>query len=145
LTFSSMVSKDIYGNYINPHASEKKKLLVGKWTGVVTVFILLLIAWYPPATLYEIFVLKFEVLIQVAPAFILGLYWKRLSSGPVLTGMIIGAAIAGIMTWTGLKTFLGFYSGIWGLLVNLIICVVGSWIVSASVQERENAEKVLSA
>lgn len=145
LTFSSMISKDLYGNFINPNASEKKKLLVGKLTGVVAVFLLLLIAWYPPATLYEIFVLKFEVLIQVAPAFILGLYWKRLSSRPVLIGMIVGAVIAGVMTWTGNKTYLGFYSGIWGLLVNLAICTLGSYFIPASIDEKRTAENVLSA
>lgn len=145
LTFSSMISKDIYGNFINPNAPEKKKLLVGKLTGVVVVFLLLIIAWYPPGTLYEIFVLKFEVLIQVAPAFIIGLYWKRLSSKPVLIGMIVGALIAGIMTWTGHKTYLGFYSGIWGFLANLAICTIGSLMMSASVAERKNTENVFSA
>jgi SSS family transporter len=145
LTFSSMVSKDIYGNFINPNAPEKKKLLIGKLTGVVVVFLLLIIAWYPPGTLYEIFVLKFEVLVQVAPAFILGLYWKRLSSKPVLIGMIVGALIAGIMTWTGHKTYLGFYSGIWGFLANLAICTIGSFMVTTSVNERQSTEKVFSA
>lgn len=144
LTFSSMISNDIYGNFINPNASEKKKLLVGKLTGVVVIFLLLIIAWHPPGTLYEIFVLKFEVLIQVAPAFIIGLYWKRLSSKPVLIGMIVGATIAGIMTWTGHKTYLGFYSGIWGFLANLAICTIGSLMMPASVAERKNTENAFS-
>jgi SSS family transporter len=145
LTFSSMVSKDIYGRFISPNATEGKQLLVGKIVGVIVTGILLIIAWFPPSTLYEIFVLKFEVLAQIAPSFILGLYWKRLSSGPVLLGMITGSSIAGIMTFLGYKTFLGFYSGIWGLLANIVICVIGSYIVSVSAKERANTEKVLSA
>lgn len=145
LTFSSMVSKDIYGNFINPQATEKKKLFVGKMTGVVVIFVLLMIAWYPPGTLYEIFVLKFEVLIQIAPAFILGMYWKRLSSKPVLIGMIVGALIAGAMTLTGNKAPLGYYSGIWGLLANMVICVLGSYLIPATTHERHIAEKALAS
>lgn len=145
LTFSSMVSQDIYGNFISPDASEKKKLIVGKVTGVFAAIVLLLLAWYPPGTLFQIFVLKFEVLIQLAPAFIIGLYWRRLSSGPVLIGMIVGAAIAGVMTWTGHKTFLGFYSGIWGLLLNICICIIGSYLVAFTAEAKKKVDNLLSA
>ncbi|GAW92336.1 sodium:solute symporter family protein [Calderihabitans maritimus] len=144
LSFSSIVSKDIYGRFINPDAPEKQKLMVGKVAGIIVLFILLLIAWNPPGTLYQIFVLKFEVLIQVAPAFILGLYWKRLTKGPVVVGMIAGALVAGMMTLSGNKTFLGFYSGVWGLLLNLAICVVGSFLVSASKELQQEVEKVIA-
>src|SRR5699024_7425710 len=57
LTFSSIVSNDLYGSYINPEASQHKKLLVGKFAGVVTVCILILIAWFTPATICQIFLL----------------------------------------------------------------------------------------
>jgi SSS family solute:Na+ symporter/sodium/pantothenate symporter len=144
LTFSSMISKDIYGRFINPGASEQRKLYVGKLTGVFAVFVLLFIAWNPPGTLYEIFVLKFEVLIQVAPAFIIGLYWKRMAKGPVLIGMLAGALTAAVLTFTGNKALLGIYSGIWGLLVNLTIAVAGSLFISTAEDEEARASNVMS-
>lgn len=143
LSFSSMVSNDIYARFINPNASDQVKILVGRVSGAVAVFILLLIAWYPPATLYEIFILKFEVLIQVAPAFILGLYWKRMHKHAVLIGMIAGASISAYMTFSGVRTLFGFHSGLWGLLLNVIICVVGSYLFSLSAKEKERSEEVL--
>jgi SSS family transporter len=142
LTFSSIISKDLYGRYINPNAPERKQIFVGKIVGIVAVAILLIIAWFPPATLYQIFVLKFELLIQVAPAFIIGLYWKRLHTKSVFTGMLIGTILASYMTFAGIEP-LGFFSGLWGLLINIIICVVGSLIFNVSASEKEKTEQVI--
>ncbi|GGF14704.1 sodium:solute symporter [Halobacillus andaensis] len=142
LTFSSIISNDLYGSYINPNASERKKLLVGKLVGVAAVGILILVAWFPPGTLYQIFVLKFEVLIQIAPALILGLYWNRLHTKAVFTGMLSGTIVASVMTIFG-WSYLGVANGLWGLLINLIICVVGSLVMSVSVVEEEEAKQVI--
>ncbi|GAK03652.1 LOW QUALITY PROTEIN: hypothetical protein JCM19037_1991 [Geomicrobium sp. JCM 19037] len=132
LSFSSMVSHDIYGKYINPNASDERKVKVGKFVGVIVVFLLLWIAWNPPGTLYQIFVLKFELLIQVAPCFLLGIYWKRLRSTPVFWGMSVGAAIAGLMTLTGNNTLYGIHGGIVGLAANFAICIIGSLLIPVS-------------
>ncbi|MFG6149358.1 sodium:solute symporter family protein [Halobacillus sp. B23F22_1] len=142
LTFSSIISNDLYGSYINPNASERKKLLVGKLVGVAAVGILILVAWFPPGTLYQIFVLKFEVLIQIAPALILGLYWNRLHTKAVFAGMLAGTIVASVMTILG-WSYLGVANGLWGLLLNLAICVVGSFVMSVSVVEEEEAKQVI--
>jgi SSS family transporter len=142
LTFSSIISKDLYGRYINPGAPEKKQILVGKLVGIAAIAVLLLIAWFPPATLYEIFVLKFEVLVQVAPAIILGLYWDRLHKNAVFAGMVVGTIIAATMTFTGMN-FLGVLSGIWGLLANLLVCVVGSFVLTVDVKEKAETKQVI--
>ena len=144
LSFSSIVSNDIYSRFINPNAPERKKVLVGKVTGIFAVAILLWIAWYPPATLYEIFVLKFELLVQVFPAFVLGLYWKRMAAQPVFWGMLTGAVIAGVLTWTGHKTVFGVHGGVIGLAANFLIAVVGSYLVTvtATEEEKEDLKKI---
>jgi SSS family transporter len=142
LTFSSIISKDLYGRYINPSAPEKKQILVGKLVGIAAVAVLLLIAWFPPATLYEIFVLKFEVLVQVAPAIILGLYWDRLHKNAVFAGMVVGTLIAATMTFADIS-FLGVLSGIWGLLANLLVCVVGSLLMTVDVKEKAETKQVI--
>lgn len=139
LSFSSIVSKDIYGEYINRKATEAQKVKVGKVAGVVAVALLLWIAWNPPGTLYQIFVLKFELLVQVFPAFGLGLYWKKLAAKPVFIGMLAGALLAGLMTLTGNNTFYGIHGGVLGLALNVSICVIGSLIAPASREEQEKA------
>ncbi|MFW5855971.1 MAG: sodium:solute symporter family protein [Bacillota bacterium] len=142
LALSSLISKDLYGKYINPDADEKKKVLWGKIIGIVIVFALLFIAWNPPGTLFEIFVLKFEVLIQVAPAFLLGLYWKKLTGKSVLVGMIVGAFVASLMTFTDISVG-SWHGGTIGLAVNMAICVIGSLLFPESQEKQEEVEELL--
>ncbi|GAA3068079.1 MULTISPECIES: sodium:solute symporter family protein [Actinomycetes] len=142
LSFSSMVSHDIYGKLVRPSASDGQKVLVGKVTGIVLIALLLWIAWNPPGTLYQIFVLKFEILVQVAPAFVLGLYWRRLSAPAVFFGMLAGAAVAAAMTLSGNSTFLGVHGGTYGLLLNFVVCVVGSWLVPPSAARQRATDEL---
>ncbi|MFC7344396.1 sodium:solute symporter family protein [Saccharopolyspora griseoalba] len=130
LSLSSVVSRDLYGRHIAPQASERKQVLVGKVVGVVAVAILLLVAWNPPSTLFNIFVLKFELIVQIAPAFILGLYWRRLSAGPVFWGMLAGALLAGAWTVFDVDKLHGIPAGLLGLALNVVICVVGSLLTT---------------
>jgi len=144
LALSSLISNDIYGRFVKPGASEKDKVLWGKIVGICIVLLLLIIAWKPPATLFEIFVLKFEILIQVAPAFLLGLYWKKLNKNGVLLGMIIGAVVASGMTFAGVKTFHGVHGGVIGLAINMAVCILISLAVPSSKDEEKKAEEIIS-
>lgn len=142
LTFSSIVSNDLYGRFIDPQAQEHRKILVGKLIGLVAVVVLVIIAWYPPSTLYQIFVLKFELLIQAAPALVLGLYWTRLNSRAVFIGMLAGTLLASTMTFSGWKP-LGVFSGLWGLSLNVAVCVIGSLLLGVTREARAHAVEVI--
>ncbi|GAA4929856.1 sodium/pantothenate symporter [Streptomonospora halophila] len=126
LSLSSIISKDVYGRYVNPRAEEHRQVRLGKTAGIAVVFVLLLLAWNPPTTLVNIFVLKMELLVQLAPSFILGMYWKRLTGTAVFWGMAVGVVIAGGMTWLQIENVYGVHGGIIGLLANVAICVAGS-------------------
>lgn len=130
LSFSSIISKDIVREHLAPGAAEKTVLLAGKLGGVVALSGLLVLAWNPPTLLVNIFVLKFELLIQIAPAFIVGLYWKRMAAGPVLHGMVVGALISGGMALAGVPTLYGVHAGVVGLAVNTAVAVLGSLLVT---------------
>ncbi|QBR92875.1 sodium:solute symporter family protein [Nocardioides euryhalodurans] len=126
LAFSSIVSKDVYGQHIAPDAPEKQKVLVGKMAGIAAIGVLLALAWNPPTTLLSLFVLKFELIVQVAPVFMLGLYWRRMAARPAFWGMLVGALIAGGLTIADLTLVPGVPGGLIGLVANLVIVVVGS-------------------
>lgn len=143
LTLSSVISKDIYGRYLNKTASDEKQILIGKTIGVILVIGLVILAWYPPATLYRIFILKFELLIQIAPAFILGLYWKRMHSNAVFIGMLVGTIVASYMAFNGLKPY-GIASGLWGLFTNTILAVGLSFVMKQTKEELVRVEKAIS-
>ncbi|MEQ3552311.1 sodium:solute symporter family protein [Pseudonocardia nematodicida] len=141
LSFSSIVSSDIYGRHIAPDAPESRKVLVGKLAGVAAVAVLLLLAWNPPGTLLSIFVLKFELIVQLAPVFILGLYWKRMAAGPTFWGMLSGAVVAGAATLLGFGPFYGVPAGLVGLAVNVAICVIGSLMVGRSAVSDDDGDR----
>lgn len=140
LSFSSMISRDIYARYINPDATERRQVQVGKIWEIIAIAVVLLIAWNPPGTLYAIFVLKFELIAQLAPPFILGLYWSRLSALPVFLGMLAGALVAALMTVFDVSLY-GISGGVLGLLLNVGICVGGSLLMPTSQEEVAHARR----
>jgi SSS family solute:Na+ symporter/sodium/pantothenate symporter len=141
LSLSSLISHDLYARYARGGADEERQVRVGKLWSLVIVGALLVVAWNPPATLYGIFVLKLELLVQLAPVFFVGIYWSRLTALPVLLGMIAGSGIAGGVTLFDLEPPFGIHCGLVGLGVNLLICVGGSLLAPASDVERSVVEQ----
>ena len=73
---------------------------------------------------------KFDLLVQLSPAFFIGLHWKGLRARPVFAGLVVGLAIAlGLAFAVGGKPW-GIHAGLYGLLANLVIAVGGSLLAS---------------
>ena len=87
-------------------------------------------------TLVELLEMKFDLLLQIAPAFLIGIHWKGLKAGPVFAGMAAGLVFAISFFWVDDKsgTFMatlktsGFHPGIWALGLNGVIAVGGSLV-----------------
>ena len=84
---------------------------------------------------------KFDLLIQLAPAFFIGLHWSGLRAGPTLAGIICGTGIALLLAFGDLRfvangKLLGFHPGLVGLVPNLLIAVVGSLMPSRALRTR---------
>lgn len=134
LSISSMITKDIYQVYFRPQSTEVDLTRVGKWCSWIIVTVLVVIAIGTEKTLIRLLELKFEVLIQIAPCFFLGLYWKRLRGDTVLTGMLAGLLVGLGLTWLGYPRLWGFHAGVVGLLVNFGCCLVGTLRTPTSVK-----------
>lgn len=126
LSMSSMLTKDIYLPYFRPNATEAELTKFGKISSWVIVVLLVLVAIGTEATLVRLLELKFEVLIQVVPCFFMGLYWKRLTAGTALLGMLCGLAVALGLTLAGNPLVWGFHAGVIGLFLNAAVCAVGT-------------------
>jgi len=136
LSISSMFTKDIYAVYIRPDAPESELTRLGKrcsWI-VVGVLSLLAIVLKEQTSLIGLLDRKFDLLVQLAPAFMLGINWLGLRSGPILIGLLLGLVIS-LMLAFGPFSFVvagkiwGFHPGLYGLVVNLVIAVAGSvWL-----------------
>jgi SSS family solute:Na+ symporter len=144
LSISSMVTKDLYAGFIRPNAGQESLTRLGK--RISTLFMISLAAlavWLNNSgtklTLVELLEMKFDMLLQLAPAFMIAIHWKGMRAGPVFAGMLIGLAFALCFFWVpaqgdGFLTLLknsGFHPGLYALLLNLGISVTGSWIVNA--------------
>jgi len=140
LTISSMVTKDLYLRFMQPKASESQLTLLGKWLSWMVVAMLAMLAIYMNSletkpTLVKLLDLKFDMLVQLAPGFIIGLHWKRLHGTGVFWGIL-----AGLVTTFGLYgnawiQSTGFHHGLFGLVINLLVAIALSLILSPNSKE----------
>ena len=136
LSIQSMITKDLYKVYINPNASPRHLLWVGKIFGWFLMALLILFAWVSLETESSIWLLiklKLEFMVQISPVFLLGLFWRRLPANAVLLGVLTGTAIT-LVLWVGAVAGLwdtaarspyGISAGVWGLAANYTICITG--------------------
>ncbi|GGC82045.1 cation acetate symporter [Thalassobacillus devorans] len=132
IAISAALSHDIYYRSINPNASEKKRLLVGRWSIVLATVIAGLIALNPPGAITQIVAWAFALASgSFFPALLLGVWWKR-SNGPgVIAGMIVGLSVTlgyifaakyGGFTVLGIiDTGAGVFGAAAAILTNIIV------------------------
>ena len=144
LVISAMITKDIYARHFNPAATEPQLTRLGKWISAAVILLMAVVAivFYdhrdPKENILIVLLkLKFEMLVQLAPAFILGIHLKSLRSGPVIAGMATGLAVA-------LGLFLqrkfganpinihGLHEGVIGLMANLLVLTIAMRVGGAN-------------
>ncbi len=133
LSISSMFTKDIYSVHFSPTAPESGLTRIGKrcsWA-VLAALAVLAILLKDQTSLITLIDRKFDVLVQLVPAFMIGIHWPGLKTGPTLTGLVAGLIVALSLAFgpfdfvVGGKVW-GFHPGLYGLAVNLAIAVGGS-------------------
>ena len=135
LSVGSMFTKDIYKAYLHKDADDAHLLKVGKIFATTLLAFLVLMAWVSLETessLWFLIRLKLEFMAQLAPAIVLGVRWRRLQGGTVFAGMAAGTLLT-LSIWVGVLFELwpnrspwGINAGVWGLLLNVAICVIGT-------------------
>jgi SSS family solute:Na+ symporter len=144
LSISSMFTKDIYAVHLRPGAPEAGLTRIGKRCSWIILGALagLAILLKDQTSLITLIDRKFDVLVQLVPAFMLGIHWSGLRTGPTLTGLVAGLVVAlslafGPFDFVVAGKVWGFHPGLYGLVVNLLIAVVGSLA-----PERANREAI---
>jgi len=109
---SSAAAHDIYTNIINPEASQRQQLLVGRATIVGLGAVVTLFALDPPALVGELVSYAFSLAgLVLFPMFFLGLWWENANRQGALAGMTTGLLIwvAAIVNEV-LPAYVGFLS-----------------------------------
>ena len=122
LSLSSILAKDIVGTTILKGASEERLTNVGKMLSWVVVGVLVVIALSPRVTLWVLTEIKMEILAQVAPLFVLGVSWARLTTEAAFTGMLAGCATYVGLLIVGHPEVWNIHAGVVGLGVNVVCC-----------------------
>jgi SSS family solute:Na+ symporter/sodium/pantothenate symporter len=88
--------------------------------------VLVVVALVPRMTLWGLIELKMEILIQVAPLFMLGVHWSRLTAPAALAGLVAGLAVSFGLPMAGYPRPFGVHDGLIGAMANLLVCVAWS-------------------
>ena len=137
LSISSMLSKDIYGRFVDSKASEAKLTFLGKLFSWCLILFLVWLAIYlsDKASLIKLLDRKFDILIQLVPAFMLSIHWRGMQAMPTFVGIVFGLVLSLCLAYGGFdfvdngKVY-GFHPGLIGLLFNLAIVVMGSNVIN---------------
>jgi SSS family solute:Na+ symporter/sodium/pantothenate symporter len=134
LSVSSMLTKDIYHRQINPNASDARLTMIGKSTSWIVVAIMAALAIYlyslgdNKPTLVKLMDMKFDMLMQLAPGFILGAYWRGMKSNAPFWGLVWGLICIFALYPVGTLVNWGVHAGIFGLAVNLsVVVAISRW------------------
>lgn len=124
LTLSSMVTRDVYaaGRARAGGASERRQLTVGK---AVIPVIAGLAYWFAHLELDLIAVLSVSAsagLLVMVPPTIGAFFWRRGTAAGVISSVVIAGGLVLSLEYTG-TALLGQGSGVWGLLVAIVVFV----------------------
>ena len=94
LVISSSIAHDLYYRVINPNASEKQRLLLGRGVIGVAVVIAGLFGIYPPGFVGQVVAFAFGLAAaSFFPAIVLGIFSKQVGTVPAVAGMVVGIGL----------------------------------------------------
>ncbi len=121
LAIASLFTQDIYHKK-NPNASQKKLTYVGKVFSWAIMAFMVVLAINLPSTIWWLIQIKLEILVQIAPAIMLGVHFKHIDAKSILYGLLVGIFITLLFLLSPAlpsKPF-GFHAGVLGLLCNFV-------------------------
>jgi len=92
----------------------------------------LLFALVLPRALVNLLLIGYDGVSQFFPGVVLGLFWKRVTSVGVISGLLTGLALVVALVFGGHDPIFGINAGFVALVANVIITVVVSILSGAS-------------
>jgi Na+/proline symporter len=121
LSLGSIVTGDLLGSRLS--GAPTRALRASRLTAGLLMLLMATLAIVLPQSIWALMVFKFELLVQLAPAVILGVRRPGLSAPAVLGGLLAGIGVAVTLKFRFAEgaELLGIHSGVWGLLANLAV------------------------
>ncbi len=130
LSLSSIFTKDFAGRLAGLDDERVERLArFGPAISFVILLVVGAVAVQPQLTLWRLLEIKFEILIQLSPAFLLGTLHDRGAPGAfagrdVLAGLVAGVVVALGLWAAGVRSFYGIHPGVVGVAVNYTVVVL---------------------
>ncbi len=125
---SSYIVNDLYSRFINPNATEKQNVLVGRLSTVLLMVCAALFSFYLQSA-HDVFNLLLQIGAGTGLLFILRWFWNRINPYSEVAAMGISFLIALIFFINGkLDTPLFILAGHWKLIIGVVITTIG-WVI----------------
>lgn len=142
LTSSQIVSQDLVLLNGKGKITEKQNMILSRAIVFTIAAICGILALNPPETLVQIVQdVAYTGLAQLAPAFILGLYWKRCNKLGAACGMTVGIVVLFATRIMNVSP-LGWPGFMWAFGLNILLNIVVSLLTSKKEDEDEEKMKV---
>ncbi len=139
MAMHSMLIKNIYLK-IRPHSKQGNIIIISKLFSLLVLSLLSYLAITIDSSIWAIIRIKLEVLAQLFPMIVLGVWFKQINAKPVLYGLLSGLAVVIYLILISANAHpLNIHAGLWGLIVNFI--TIGIMLKLSGVKHK-NASKV---
>jgi SSS family solute:Na+ symporter len=131
-SMSAVYTVDIHQRYIRPNASQKNLV----WVGRIAILVFALGAYFMsvfiPGMLVTIGLVALSGTAQVFIPTVGVMFWKRSTTAGAIAGLLTGVFLLAIITFVpAIKAPFGMHSGLFSIIINLIVFVVVSLISPA--------------
>ncbi len=128
LSLGSTITKDIISRK-GRVLDDKSLYRISKLTSWGLMAVMVTLAIILPQTIWALMIFKFELLIQIAPAIILGVRSSSVSATSVFAGLLAGSAVAVMLKLSSYTPYdysepLGVHAGVWGVLINVLVVLL---------------------
>jgi SSS family solute:Na+ symporter len=124
LTASTLFAKNLYRPLIAPAMTDDQVARLARGTVVVLGSVSLALAIFTSTTLVSLLLIGYAGVSQFFPGVVLGLYWRRVTAGAVLIGLLAGVATAMALMLTHHDPCFGVSAGFLALCLNFLLVVL---------------------
>ncbi|QSO51261.1 sodium:solute symporter [Alicyclobacillus curvatus] len=142
LAASNLFATNILKDWLVPHMSDSTRTTTARWFVFVMTFLALLFGVLFPNQLISLQLEGVSGMVQIIPAIAFSLFWRKLSSTAVSTGLVAGI----LMVFLNHFVFkLSGYDGFWGLLVNVVIILLLNGLFKSQAEKNLATNKMLNS
>jgi SSS family solute:Na+ symporter len=120
---ATLLAKNVYKAVFNPKAREEKVMRLSRFFVLVITTLALLLAVFFPNELVNLLILGYDGVCQFFPGVVLGLFWKKVRTVGVFSGLVAGIGVVCFLIAAGRDPFLGLNAGFVALVINIFVTV----------------------